>query len=170
MLRKLLTRLPFAVAALLLLAAAPVQAGPPQVAEGLWQYLPTIVSERPAGCNVFVASTEEAVWSGTFNGESTEVGQVVFHCNGHVGFNAIVTFDEVTVDGKTGSLKMSVNGLLRDPANPDWQGHWVILSGAGELANLHGSGTFSGPGYNPADPLAFGQIYYEGHIKFAPNH
>lgn len=168
MFRKLMTQLPIFVAALLLVAAVPAQAGPPDNAEGLWQYIPTIISVEEAGCNQFLTTSEDAIWSGTFNGDSTETGTVIFHCDGHVNFKAVVTFDEVTVSGHTGSLEMSVSGVLPGPANPNWLGHWVILNGTGELENLHGSGTFDGPGYNPADPTAYGQIYYYGKIKFAP--
>lgn len=166
MLKHLLTRLPLAVAALMVATAVPAQAAPPMDAAGLWQYLPTVVGVRDAGCNQFVSSTEHGIWTGTFVGESTEVGQVSFHCNGHVNFKAIVTFEEVTVDGRTGSLEMTVNGILPDPTDPDWQGHWTIQNGTGELEQLRGHGTFDGPGYNPAQPDRYGDIYYEGKIHF----
>jgi hypothetical protein len=143
----------------------PVQAGPPEEAEGLWQYQPFILDQKVAGCNTFLTTFENGVWSGTFEGTSTEDGKVVIHCSGAWSFNAIVTFDAVTVDGKSGTLEMSVVGKRPDGTS-DWAGKWVILSGTGELANLHGQGTWWGPGA-PA-PGQWGDIYYGGQVHFAP--
>ena len=51
------------------------------------------------------------------------------------------------MDGKTGNLEMRINGWLPagDPPNyEDYEGLWVITSGSGELAGLHGRGTWGG--------------------------
>jgi len=167
MMRGMLSKLGLGVAALLLISATPAQASPPEEAGGTWLYIPTVVAERTAGCNTFLDTTEEGIWDGTFVGESFEVGNVVIHCNGRLGFMAIVTFDEVTVDGKVGSLQMSVNGVNQDPAI-GWVGHWVVLSGSGELENLRGNGTFWGPGWL-GNPTEYGEIFYEGKVKFTPS-
>jgi hypothetical protein len=147
------------------LVALPALAGPPQRAEGLWQYQPFILGVKEAGCNTFLTTFENGLWTGTFEGKSTEDGKVVIHCNGAWSFNAIVTFSELTVDGKSGTLKMSVVGTRPDGL-ADWQGKSVILSGTGELANLRGQGTWWGPGA-PA-PEVWGDIYYEGNYHFEP--
>jgi hypothetical protein len=108
---------------------------------------------------------ENGPWTGTFEGISTEDGKVVIHCSGAWSFNAIVSFSELTVDGRTGTLKMSVVGKRPDE-NADWAGKWVILSGTGELTDLRGQGTWWGPG--APGPEEWGDIYYAGNYHFRP--
>ncbi len=153
------------IAVLLLALSAPVQAGPPEDAEGLWQYQPFILEVREAGCNTFVTTFENGIWTGTFDGTSTEDGQVVIHCSGAWSFKAIVTFHEVTVDGKSGTLEMSVVGGRPD-ATSDWEGKWVILGGTGEVSSLRGQGTWWGPGAQGVG--TWGDIYYAGNVHFEP--
>jgi hypothetical protein len=90
----------------------------------------------------------------------------VIHCNDKWSFNAIVTFDQVTVDGRTGTLEMSVVGWAPDSFS-DWYGKWVITDGTDALANLRGQGTWWGPG--APDVGIQGDIYYEGNYHFEPN-
>jgi hypothetical protein len=150
---------------LLIAVTLPVQAGPPQNASGLWQYQPFIMEAREAGCNTFLTTFENGLWTGTFEGTSTEDGKVVIHCNGSWSFNAIVTF-EGKVDGREGTLEMSVNGSRPDET-ADWFGRWVITDGTDGLKNLRGQGTWWGPGA-PA-PEEWGDIYYGGNYHFEPN-
>jgi hypothetical protein len=147
---------------LLFILAVPAQAGPPDNAGGRWWYLPFIDDMKQAGCNTFITSSEIGEWTGTFVGDSTESGKVVAHCTGQLSFNATVTFDEVTVDGKQGGLVMSVNGTK--PAGSEWVGGWVILSGTGDLANLHGQGTWWGPGAPGWEQ--WGYVDYAGKYHF----
>lgn len=147
-----------------LVLSASVQAGPPDTAEGLWRYQPFIVGARTAGCNTFLDTLENGLWSGTFEGTSTEDGKVVIHCSGAWSFKAIVSYDG-TVNGQAGTLRMSVVGSRPD-AFTDWHGRWVILSGTGELATLRGQGTWWGPG--APDVGQWGDIYYEGNVHFEP--
>lgn len=148
------------------LAAIPALAGPPQTARGTWLYIPTLLGSRQVGCNTFLTTLEEAEWTGTFVGESMEDGKVVIRCNGKWSFKAIISFHDLTVDGKTGTLRMSAVGRRPD-ALSDWTGKFVILSGTGELANLRGQGIFWGPGWL-GDPTEQGVIYYEGNYHFEP--
>jgi hypothetical protein len=161
--RMLLTLLTLSV--ILSMLSVPALAGPPTAAEGLWQYKPTILDERVADGNIFLETSEEGIWTGTFEGESTEAGHVVIHSSGFWSFRAIVSFSEVTVDDKTGTLEMSVVGKRPD-AGSDWQGRWVILGGTGELATLRGQGTWWGPG--APGPGEWGDIPYAGQIHFEP--
>ena len=141
------------------LGAIPALAGPPQEAGGTWLYSSTVVDEKEAGCNLFLTTFEEAIWSGTFQGNSTEDGQVVIYCSGALSYKAIVTFEEVTVDDKKGGLEISVVGRRSD-AFTNWQGKWVITNGTGELKNLRGQGTWYGPGG--------GYVEYDGNYHFEP--
>jgi len=153
------------IAALLAVFSVPVSAGPPDNAEGLWQYQPFILGAEEAGCNTFLTTFENGMWTGTFEGASTEDGKVVIYCSGAWSFNAIVSFSEVSVNGKEGTLKMSVVGSTPD-AFTDWEGKWVIISGTGELANLRGQGIWWGPG--APDVGLWGDIYYSGDVHFEP--
>jgi hypothetical protein len=145
--------------------SVPALAGPPTDAEGVWKYTPYTVSVRVADGNTFIESFEDGEWTGTFEGISTEDGHVVIHRSGFWSFRAIVSFSEVTVDGKSGTLEMSVVGDRPDGLS-DWEGKWVILSGTGELASLRGQGTWWGPGA-PGEGEQ-GDIYYAGRIHFEP--
>jgi hypothetical protein len=67
-----------------------------------------------------------------------------------------------TVDGKSGTFTMLLKAKFTYPTitYPSLEGTWVIISGTGELANLHGQGTW----WNNA-----GQILgYAGQIHFDP--
>jgi hypothetical protein len=151
------------IAIMLSLAAIPVFAGSPTDASGVWEYLPTgLTFIKEAGGNEFYELSEIGIWTGTFTGTSVDTGHAVFHRSGAINFKGIVAF-EGEVEGKTGTLTIKVNGRKPDPA-ADWEGHWVIISGGGELSDLTGSGKWWGPGYNPADPLTYGVIQYSGKI------
>lgn len=153
--------------ALLFAITLTVQAGAPEDASGTWLYTPYIMGVRQAGCNTHLTTFEESIWQdGTFVGTSTEDGTVIIHCAGNWSFHATVDFDFVEVNGRSGTLEMTVNGSRPD-ATADWFGHWTITGGGGELENLRGHGTFWGPGA-PA-PGVQGTIDYAGSIHFEPN-
>ena len=73
-----------------------------------------------------------------------------------------------TLDGKQGVVVMRSEGR-RAAGAAEWQGQWVIVSATGALANMHGQGTWWGPGFNPANPGASPDVYYSGQILFAPD-
>ncbi len=159
------------IVALLIMLSVPAHASPPSTAEGLWQYTTYILKAREAGCNTFLTTFEKSVWTGTFEGTSTEDGRVVIHCNGRWSFKAIVTFDQVTVKDesgadRSGTLEMSAVGSRPD-GSAEWFGQWVITNGTDGLKNLRGQGNFWGPGA-PA-PEEWGDIYYSGNIHFDPH-
>lgn len=151
---------------LMLTLTLPVQAGPPEDASGLWQYIPTITGSKVANGNTTLYTTEVGQWSGTFDGVSTEVGKVVIHASGFRWFTSKVSFVG-SVNGKSGTLEMVAVGKKADPTT-DWYGKWVITGGTGDLANLHGQGTWWGPGWSPAEPEEWGDIPYAGNVHFDP--
>ena len=133
--------------------------------DNLWRYTPYLVEEKIAGNNFFITTYEEAEWFGIFNGISTEEGKVKFNTRtGAWSYKALIKFDG-TVDGKSGTLNISVNGRIESGAI-EWFGYWVILNGTGDLANLHGQGTWWGPG--AAEWEKPGDIYYDGNYHFEP--
>lgn len=149
---------------ILSILSTPALAGPPTDVVGLWQYKPTLLDMWFADGNTFLHTVEEGIWTGGFEGVSTEDGLVVIHSSGLWSFNAMVSFVG-TVDGKSGTMEMSVNGTRPDESS-DWAGRWVILSGTDELANLRGQGKWWGPG--APDLGEWGDIYYSGKMHFEP--
>jgi len=151
---------------LLATLSVPVHAGPLEHAEGLWQYIPSIENVRVADGNTFLDTTEIGQWAGTFSGTSTEIGKVVRHSSGHVSFKGAVSFVG-NVGNKSGTFEMLTVGSKPDLSS-EWEGKWVIINGTGDLATLHGQGTWWGPGWSSANPTEWGDIYYLGEIHFEP--
>jgi hypothetical protein len=148
---------------------------PPGKADGIWCYMPDLEKVEPV---IFYNSYPDdpimdygepnkmimkvpytAEWTGTFSGSSREYGIGIFQDVGPMVFLDSILFDEVEVDGKTGSLYMDAFGN-REYDGADWEGTWVITAGTGELENLRGHGIFWGPGWQ-WDPEACGIIYYK---------
>ena len=84
---------------------------------------------------------------------------------GFMTFKGTVVFDEVTVNGRTGGMVLQVNGTLAD-VTEEWTGRWVIQRASGDLAGLHGSGPWWGPG--AGGPGLPGDLDYGGKIHFHP--
>lgn len=152
----------------LLVLVIPAQATKPDSAGGVWSYFVYDVEVKEAGCNTFLTTYDYGKMTGTFEGDTTEVGMVVEHCSGRVSFNGNMVFDgevESPTGKRSGTMEMSVVGQCCDENG--WDGQWVILSGTGELANLHGQGTWSG--WGAGGPFVWGDVDYEGNIHFEGN-
>jgi len=158
-----------AVIVVLSTAAIPALAGPPEDASGLWCYVPqTMALEKIVGGNQFITATDTGYWSGTFNGVSDDFCAAVIHSTGYTWGRCTVSFASVTVDGKTGGLEMSVLLWLPQWGDPQgvWDGTWVITGGTGELNDLRGQGSMSGPGWQGGPGC--GEIDYMGNYHFEP--
>ena len=146
----------------LMFGVTPASAGPPQDAAGEWKYLPTLVDFKQAGPNLFLYGTDVGTWTGTFDGESTEDFVVVCHPKAGFSFYKGTIEFTGTVDGQEGTLTIKTNGKQEsdtcDPSPAIWHGRWVIIGGTGDLADLHGNGTFTGPSLD---------LDYEGQIHFS---
>lgn len=79
------------------------------------------------------------VWSGSIVGEASYTGSRWVWSQNVVNTYNIYTFNEATVDEKTGGLCIIMTANTKgSPVS-----HWRIIGGTGELANIHGQGTFS---------------------------
>ncbi len=165
-------------------------ASPPENASGSWYYIPPMIPEEEkkiVGGNTILTGTEVGNWTGTFHGDSQDCfdmdppildcaeskgdGGVTIHPDGHMNYTATILFSLVSVDDKNGGLELRVNGKFPN-ASSEWEGQWVIIGGTGELANLHGQGTWWGPGFVPppeGEPPVPGVLHYSGNVLFAPD-
>ena len=131
------------------LMSIPALAGPPDNnASGDWCYeLIPSTDVKVAGGNTFVLDfNDNGHWNGTFDGDSFDDGWIVMRARGYWFFKTTVSFDDVTVLGKTGGLEMRVNGWI--PADwesfSEYEGLWVITRATGDLRGLVGRGTWDG--------------------------
>jgi len=98
-------------------------------------------------------------WSGDIEGTGTTEAKWIIHNAPLIGnpdawvkAHAIITFSDVMVMGKSGTLTIEL--VLSGT-----KGHWTIMDGTGELANIHGEGT----GSTATEPFT-----YTGLIHFDP--
>lgn len=121
---------------------------------------------RESGPNIFMDAVEHEVWRGDMAGAGNSEFTVGMFAAGFWNVWLRCEFEGV-VDGKEGTLLVQLVG--KKPLGQDWSGQWVILGGAGELANAHGGGIWWGPGYR-SDEKVRGDpdCYYSGQIHFEP--
>jgi len=167
-----------AVIMVLSIVSMPAFATPPDnTVEGRWCYGYLEYGETKfAGGNQFFDLDTTDGWTGTFDGLGSSDGRVRVHPSGYTLLKSDAFLNEVTVAGKTGNLEMRINGWLPagDPPNyEDYEGLWVITSGTGELAGLHGRGTWGGVEFGNSlctdiDVNLIASVPYSGSIHFDP--
>lgn len=78
-------------------------------------------------------------------------------------------FPGPALESQPGTLKFVMVGKGQlTPGGPTDQymwGQWVIVSGTGGLANVHGRGTWWGPGMNEEGA----DLWYDGDVHFHPS-
>jgi len=140
---------------------------------------------KAAGANAFCTFTFDPAKPGAYTGDMSGTFTQTVHWTSHFGdpqivrdptfnvndpltwpnsdFNVRVdrTFDG-TVLGVPGTLTIHIEakGWGRPGGVVSIEGKWVIISGTGGLANLHGQGTWKGP--------VSGWYDYEGQVHFEP--
>lgn len=134
-------------------------ANKPEPVSGTWLYLPSsIVITKTVDGNTFKSGVEDGDWSGDFDGTSEDFFEVIAHPAGFVTCQGQINFDGI-VNGESGTMVIRFVGKKEAGL---WSGKWVILSGTDDLANLHGEGTWEGPGY--LGGVAWGELTYTGMI------
>jgi hypothetical protein len=142
---------------MLTLPMSTIFAKKPMPVEGTLSPLPGSTYEmRPAGKsdNVIVELSGPHVWTGSFEGTSNSESRWVVHRYNSpevwIGISTTFTLN-VEYNGLTGTLTIKMG-----------HGGWRIISGTGDLANLHGQGTTYA-----IDPTIF-LMGYEGQVHFDP--
>ena len=142
-----------------------VHATKPIPVSGILYFTPYLDEVRFANGNVILDIHEDGTWTGGIVGSSVaDPCRVVIHkADGFPPtdwefrwYTGITTFEECTVDGKTGGLVMRLTGKDSGPGT-EWSGKWVILKATGELEGIHGQGTYD-----------WSSGTYEGKIHFDP--
>jgi hypothetical protein len=148
-------------------ASMPAYAKRPMEVSGDLDYWFQVLDMRQANGNTFMYATEQEEWRGDFEGVGESVFRVGMFASGFWNVWLRCEFTGAVGD-KEGTVQIQLVG--KKPLDGEWYGQWVILGGTGDLANIHGRGTWSGPGYrddvkDPDHPDCF----YSGHIHFDPH-
>jgi hypothetical protein len=130
-----------------------------QPASGTWVFYPDHKDFKYENGYTFILGNETGDWTGTFEGtdhavffaEKNPAGTIVYLPYG-------VIFFEGEVNGKYGTLRINFGPAVKKGNPMLWSGPWEILSGTGELENLHGQGTWW-----ETEPT---HIEYTGWIRF----
>ena len=149
------------VVAMLALPMSATYATKPTPVSGTFYSVPNgTIETRFAGKsdNVIMTVIGELMWTGDIAGLAAYEGFWITH-KGHTNARGISTVD-ATVNDKSGTLTI-YQGSWSEPIPGLVRGHWRIISGTGDLANLHGQGTFEETGV----PMVFA---YTGQIHFDP--
>jgi hypothetical protein len=133
---------PLLVLASIVLAPV-VYATPPT--EGSGDYVvtsETVTSSRADGGNVFDTVVAHISFSGVLSGTSVTDENVTFHPNGKFTGNAIETFGG-TANGIPGTIVFR-DVFAGNSTTGAFEGRFTTIEATGELADLHGEGTFQG--------------------------
>jgi hypothetical protein len=148
----------FSMIALLPILTTPaVFATPPTAVTATVALGPTPIEQKTVGGNTILVVKFADTYTGSFAGSASGIALVVLH-TGSLNVHHIDTFTG-TVDGKSGTMVISFEGQGEGVGLP-LKGNWVILSGTGDLATVHGEGTFEG--------IAGVTITLTGNIHFHP--
>lgn len=156
------------LALLFTLSMPAVHATLPTPVTGTFDYTYAITGTKAADGNLFIYATEHEWWFGDFAGEADSVFRVEVFSEGFWNVWLRSTFTG-TVGDKSGTLVLQLVGKRTwwDEERFWWFGQWVVLSGTEGLANLHGQGTWWGPGFEGLEiPGERPDIYYSGQIHF----
>ena len=130
---------------------------------GHMDYTYSLVSDRIAGKNLIIETTEDTSWVVWRNGDSADpvvLGTSTLDpCRIHIYFEDEASFppstpmrfrwytglhiyEDFTIDGKTGTVVIKLVGK----AEPTWEGTWMVVNSGSDLQGLTGQGTWAGPG------------------------
>ncbi len=170
-----------AVVLLLVLTIAPANAVTPIPVAGAFvgTSYPVYGDIRYSGANVFTSTYVTGVYiSGPMDGAYEQSTNIIWHFGNPQTVNnlpanpmswmgipsfAVWNIERTftgTVYGKLGTLTMHLEAKFTYPTvtYPSLEGSWIIISGTGELADLHGQGTWwNSPGQ---------VLQYEGQMHF----
>jgi hypothetical protein len=104
----------------------------------------TVTGTRSADGVTFFTFTETDRLSGTFTGDSVLSGECIQRSTGPILCQAHETFSGTAL-GESGTVNF-LDLISIDPSTGTFEGRFIVLSGSGGLAGIHGQGTFHGQG------------------------
>ncbi len=118
----------------------------------------TTTSTQQAGQNTLYNLTQQEVDDGDLTGSFTDEETSTSHPDNTSTFSGRAT---CTVAGKSGTLMYSFTGT--SAADGSFKGQVFDFQGTGDLANLHGQGTFQGQGSNGTyQGIYSDQLHFDG--------
>ncbi len=132
---------------------------------GSFDYTPEIFTQISLGDSNFFDASEDEVWRGDIEGTAVSPFRMVIAPDG-VWDAWLYTELEGTVLGEYEGTMVILARYNRPAPDMHWSGEWIILSGTGELENVHGHGTAWGPGFDAENPEASPDIFYSGRVVF----
>ena len=135
--------LPFTV--LLAVSVPAASAGPPIAASGSYQQVSFVPSNfRTADGVTFFDFVEHDALTGTLSGTSVIEGSCATRASGETICQALETFTGTVAGvGGAGDTVLFRDVVMIDPTGAV-EGSFAVVDGTGDLANLHGHGTFQG--------------------------
>ena len=128
----------------LIIPSAATAAAPVSASGSVTQTSFTVTGSRDADGVTFFTFTETDRLSGTFTGRSVLSGECIQRSTGPILCRADETFSG-TVLGESGTADF-LDLISIDPNSGTFEGRFIVLSGSGGLAGIHGQGTFQGQG------------------------
>ena len=127
------------------------------------------VSSKEAGINLMLVIENTGEITGDITGPFSVHREVIFH-KAQIGPEKMTTAQadfqiEADYDGKEGmiNLRLTYKIIVQDGLPVSSTGNWVIIGATGELANLHGQGTFT-IDYTVSPPIR----QFSGQVHFDP--
>lgn len=163
-----------------LLLSLPVSAQGPEVEiipiSGTYSYVWELLHMVETDGFVLIHAREDEVWKGDLEGTAEAEYRLEYYNTTppitRTGF--LIEFTGTLLGEHEGTLTI----ILTDPDNPNpnlgesnWErlfcGEWEIVSGTGELANVHGHGVWLGPSNSANDPdHDVPDIAWQGEVMF----
>jgi hypothetical protein len=120
----------------------------------------TTTSTQQAGQNTIYSLTQQGVNDGDLTGSFTDEETTTSYPDHTSTFSGKETCT-CTVDGKSGTLTFTFTGT--GTADGSFKGQVFDFQGTGDLANLHGQGTFQGQGSNGIYHSTYSdQLHFDG--------
>jgi hypothetical protein len=133
----------------------------PIAAEGSFAYEITAGSSTGSGEMVLISGRDKGTWEGAFEGTSIGEYAETGSPSGR-SYEGTESFKGYVEDEKGrrrhGTLEIQLGGERGDRES-EWQGTWEIIAGEGDLENLAGGGTWTGPPHEMV-------VYYSGQLHF----
>jgi hypothetical protein len=135
---------------------------------GYFDYTYKIVRAAETASYTMLDGVEDEVWTGDIEGTAQTIWRVGVYKDLPVEDVWLPSNFTGTLLGKyEGTMVILLVGdkpLLEEPTATQWYGEWLVVSGTGDLANVHGKGIWWETGFRPDNGIP--DSYYAGEVIF----